>query len=195
MLSSYKLINYKLYKSFEGLCDHIVDQLEEDKKVGWFQDKSEFGPRALGNRSLLANPTFDNKDYINDKIKHRESWRPYAPIMLESELHTWFDIPKTSSPYMLFNAHLLEDKIGQIPSVTHVDNTARIQTVNEKQNYKMFTLLTEFYKRTNVPILLNTSFNVGGEPIVQSPDDAVKTFMNSRIDLLVMGNYVCWKSK
>ncbi len=96
---------------------------------------------------------------------------------------------------MLFNAHLLEDKIGQIPSVTHVDNTARIQTVNEKQNYKMFTLLTTFYKRTNVPILLNTSFNVGGEPIVQSPDDAVKTFMNSRIDLLVMGNYVCWRPK
>ena len=192
MRSPYSLMKYKLYNSFEELCENVVDKLEENKVIGWFQGKSEFGPRALGNRSLLANPTFDNKDHINDNIKHRESWRPYAPIMLESELHNWFSIPKKSSPYMLFNAKLLEEKFGQIPSVTHVDNTARIQTVNEKQNYRMHTLLTAFYKRTNVPILLNTSFNVGGEPIVETPDDAIKTFMNSNIDMLVMQNYCCW---
>jgi carbamoyltransferase len=191
MHSPFNLISYNLYNSFEELCEYVVDNLEENKVIGWFQGKSEFGPRALGNRSLLANPTFDNKDHINDNIKHRESWRPYAPIMLESELHNWFNIPKKSSPYMLFNAKLLEEKIGQIPSVTHVDNTTRVQTVNEKQNYRMHTLLTTFYKRTNVPILLNTSFNVGGEPIVETPDDAIKTFINSNIDMLVMQDYCC----
>jgi len=191
MHSPFNLISYKLYNSFEELCKYVVNQLEENKIIGWFQGKSEFGPRALGNRSILANPTFDNKDYINDNIKHRESWRPYAPIMLESELHNWFNIPKKSSPYMLFNAKLLEEKIGKIPAVTHVDNTARIQTVNEKQNYRMYTLLTTFYKRTNVPLLLNTSFNVGGEPIVETPDDAIKTFTNSDIDMLVMQDYCC----
>ena len=191
MHSPFNLISYNLYNSFEELCEYVVDNLEENKVIGWFQGKSEFGPRALGNRSLLANPTFDNKDHINDNIKHRESWRPYAPIMLESELHNWFNIPKKSSPYMLFNGKLLEEKYGQIPSVTHVDNTARIQTVNEKQNYRMYTLLTTFYKRTNVPILLNTSFNVGGEPIVETPDDAIKTFINSNIDMLVMQDYCC----
>ena len=186
------LMMYKLYKNFDELCEVVVDKLEDNKIIGWFQGKSEFGPRALGNRSILANPTFDNKDYINDEIKHRESWRPYAPIMLEEELHNWYNIPKKSSPYMLFNATLLEDKRGQIPSVTHVDNTARVQTVNKSINSRVYTLLQKFHKRTGVPILLNTSFNVGGEPIVETPDDAINTFVNSKIDYLVIGNYFAY---
>ena len=183
-------MKYKLYDDFEELCEVVVDKLEKNKTVGWFQGKSEFGPRALGNRTLLANPTFDNKDYINDNIKHRESWRPYAPIMLEEELHNWYVIPKDSSPYMLFNAFLCEDKIGKIPSVTHYDNSARIQTVTKTLNEKMYTLLQSFFRRTSVPILLNTSFNVGGEPIVETPQDAFKTFKNSNIDYLVMNNFI-----
>ena len=185
-------MKYDFYDDFDVLCDVVVDKLEENKIIGWFQGKSEYGPRALGNRSILANPTFDNKDYINDEIKHRESWRPYAPIMLEEELHNWYSIPKDSSPYMLFNATLLEDKRGQIPSVTHVDNSSRIQTVNERINNRVYTLLQKFHKRTGVPILLNTSFNVGGEPIVETPDDAINTFVNSNIDYLVIGNYFAY---
>ena len=109
-------IKYKKYENFDKLCEIIVDALLENKIIGWFQGRSEFGPRALGNRSILANPTFDNKDYINDNIKHRESWRPYAPIMLEEYLHDWYDIPKKSSPYMLLNATILPEKDGQVPA-------------------------------------------------------------------------------
>ena len=188
-------MKYKLYKNFEELCETVVDNLVENKVIGWFQGKSEFGPRALGNRSILVNPIFDNKDHLTDNIKYRESWRPYAPIMLEEELHNWFRIPKKSSPYMLFNAHLLEDKIGRVPSVTHCDNTSRVQTVSKSLNGRAYTLLEKFYKRTEVPILLNTSFNVAGEPIVESPDNAINTFMNSNIDILVIQDYYCWKSK
>ena len=139
-------MKYDFYDDFDVLCEVVVDKLEENKIIGWFQGKSEYGPRALGNRSILANPTFDNKDYINDEIKHRESWRPYAPIMLEEELHNWYSIPKDSSPYMLFNATLLEDKRGQIPSVTHVDNSSRIQTVNERINNRVYIYYKSFIK-------------------------------------------------
>jgi len=187
-------IKYKKYENFDKLCEIVVDALLENKIIGWFQGRSEFGPRALGNRSILANPTIkDNKDYINEKVKHRESWRPYAPIMLEEYLHDWYDIPKKSSPYMLFNATILPEKDGQVPAVTHVDGTARVQTVTKELNKPIFQLLTEWNKKTNVPILLNTSFNVGGEPIVESPEDAIKTFKGSNIDVLVMGNYIVTK--
>ena len=183
-------MNYKLYENFNELCDFVVDKLKENEIIAWFQGKSEFGPRALGNRSILANPTFDNKDYINDNIKHREHWRPYAPIMLEEELHNWYSIPKRSSPYMLFNAILLENKRGDVPSVTHHDNTARVQTVNIDINNRMYTLLKTFSNKTGVPMLLNTSFNIAGEPIVQSPTDAMKTFMGCPIKYLIIHNYI-----
>ena len=104
-------MKYTHYKDFTEICHLTVDDLEENKIIAWFQGKSEFGPRALGNRSILANPTLpDNKDYINERVKHREGWRPYAPIMLEEYIHDWYDIPKTSSPYMLFNAWLLPER-------------------------------------------------------------------------------------
>ena len=171
----------------------IVDCLLKNKIIAWFQDGSEFGPRALGNRSILANPTVDNKDYLNEKIKYREYWRPYAPIMLEQYLHDWFDIPKKTSPYMLFNARLKEEKNGLVPAITHVDNTARVQTVNSDQNKKVFDLLTAFCDKTEIPMLLNTSFNIKGEPIVETPMDALNTFIDSDIDYLVIGDNVLWR--
>jgi len=189
------MITYKEYENFNILCEQVVNYLIENKIIGWFQGRSEFGPRALGNRSILANPTIkDNKDYINKQVKHREEWRPYAPIMLEEHVHEWYDLPKKSSPYMLFNARLLPDKVGRVPAVTHIDGTARVQTVSERQNKPIFQLLKEFYKQTTVPILLNTSFNVNGEPIVESPEDALETFKSSKIDYLVMGNFLFKKS-
>jgi len=182
-------MKYKKFEEFDDVCKITADKLVENKIIAWFQGKSEFGPRALGNRSIFANPTFDNKDYLNKEVKGREYWRPYAPIILESELKNWFDLPRTNSHYMLFNARVLNDKLGKIPSVTHVDNTARIQTVNETINYKAHKLLTHFFEKTAVPLLLNTSFNIGGEPIVETPDHAVDTFKKSKIDFLIIENY------
>jgi carbamoyltransferase len=187
------LTYYRKFNSFLELCQCTVEDLKNNKVIGWFQDKSEFGPRALGNRSLLVNPIFDNKDYINSEVKHREYWRPYAPMVIEEEVNHWFDLPVDKSPHMLFNSFVVENKRKQIPSVVHVDGSARVQTVSERDNKKIYTLLHEFFKETGVPVLLNTSFNVGGEPIVESPTDAIKTFINSNIDILIMHNYYCWK--
>lgn len=184
---------YKKYKTFYDLCKTVAQDLVDNKVVAWFQNKSEFGPRALGNRSILVNPIIDNKDHLNNNIKYRETWRPYAPVILVEELHSWFDLPKDDSPHMLFNAIVLESKRKQLPSITHVDNSTRVQTVSIPDNLKLHSLLQEFFKLTGVPVLLNTSFNVGGEPIVESPQNAVNTFIHSNIDILVMGNYYCWK--
>ena len=142
---------------------------------------------------LIVNPIFDNKDYLNSKIKYREAWRPYAPMVIEEETKKWFDLPVDKSPHMLFNSFVVEDKRKQIPSVVHVDGSARVQTVSKSDNEKIYTLLHEFFKEAGVPVLLNTSFNVKGEPIVESPTDAVNTFIKSNIDKLVMHNYYCWK--
>ena len=189
------MIKHKKYDEFLDLCKHVVKDLKDNKVVAWFQDKSEFGPRALGNRSLLVNPIFDNKDYLNNEVKYREYWRPYAPMVIEEETKHWFKLPVDRSPHMLFNSFVVEDKRRQIPSVVHVDGSARVQTVSERDNKKAYILLHEFFKETGVPVLLNTSFNLGGEPIVESPSDAVRTFTESNIDVLVMHNYYCWKEQ
>lgn len=181
------------YEDFDSLCDKVVDLLMDDNIVAWFQGKSEFGPRALGNRSIFVDPRKKQKEYLNSKVKFREYWRPYAPIMLESHLKEWYDIPIDSSPYMLFNGVVKKEKRGLIPSVTHADNSSRVQTVNEKYNEKVDTLLKKFLDKTNVPILLNTSFNVAGEPIVEKPFDALNTFFNSQINVLVINNNVLIK--
>jgi len=185
------MLKYKKFDDFLELCQCVVKDLKDNKVIAWFQDKSEFGPRALGNRSLIVNPIFDNKDYLNSKIKYREYWRPYAPMVIEEE--NWFELPVDKSPHMLFNSFVVKDKRVQIPSVVHVDGSARVQTVSEADNKKVYMLLHEFFKETGVPVLLNTSFNVKGEPIVESPTDAVNTFTNSNIDILVIHNYYCWK--
>lgn len=175
------------------LYDFVSDKLVENKIIGWFQGRSEFGPRALGNRSILANPTFENqKDYLNQRIKCREWWRPYSPIILEEDLHDWLDFDRPS-PYLLFAANVHEDKRSLVPAVTHVDGSTRVQTVNQCQNDRAYDLLKRFKEKTGIPLLLNTSFNTSGEPIVESPLDAISTFISSKIDILVLGNYVVQK--
>ena len=119
---------------------YVVKDLKDNKVIAWFQDKSEFGPRALGNRSLLVNPIFDNKDYLNSKVKYREYWRPYAPMVIEEETKHWFDLPVDKSPHMLFNSSVVKDKRKQIPSVVHVDGSARVQTVSKNDNKKIYML-------------------------------------------------------
>ncbi|MGW7540964.1 carbamoyltransferase family protein [Streptomyces sp. NPDC054770] len=163
--------------------------------VGWFQGRMEYGPRALGNRSILANPQFpDIKDVINLRVKHREPFRPFAPVVLASDAPRVFDMgKKATSPYMTFVFPVREEYRDRIPGACHVDGTARIQTVDDAGNPKLAALLREFTARTDVPCLLNTSFNVAGEPIVCTPRDALACFLNTEIDHLVMGRHLIAK--
>ena len=135
----------------------------------------------------------DNVDYLNLEVKKREWWRPYAPIVLEQYAHDYFDFPRETSPYMLFSGFVKQEQLGKIPAVTHKDNSSRIQTVNENQNKHVYKLIEMFYNIGGVPLLLNTSFNMAGEPIVQTPSDAINTFENSLIDVLVINNYLIMK--
>ena len=164
----------------------IAKFLSKGKIIGWFQNGSEYGPRALGNRSILAdsrNPKI--RDYINEKVKHREKYRPFAPAVLEEDYKKYFKL-KNPSPYMLLVAKV--KNIRKIPAVSHVDGTARVQTVNKKQNEIFYKLIKEFKYLTNVGCILNTSFNDAGEPIVETPLDAILTFLKTKIDYLVLGN-------
>jgi carbamoyltransferase len=197
--SKEEIVNFLLSKkakfkklSKEELIEFVVNKLIEKKVVGWFQGKMEFGPRALGNRSILADPRDSNmKDKINTKVKFRESFRPFAPAILEEKAKDYFEI-NSLSPYMLFT-FLAKEKAQEIPAVVHIDNTSRLQTVSEKENKIFYELLTEFYKKTNCSALLNTSFNIKGEPIVCSPEDAYNCFLKSGLDVLVMGDCVVEK--
>ncbi len=202
--STYEKISYK------DLNDKVAELISKGNIVGWFQGRSEFGPRALGNRSILAdprNPEMQKK--LNLKIKYREGFRPFAPSVLE-ELYDGFFCDSIKSPYMLMvkkindsiklplpkNYNELDywDKLytlrSSLQSITHVDFSARIQTVSKKTNIKFWNLLNQFYKITGVPVLINTSFNVRGEPIVNSPEDAYRCFMNTEMDYLVINNFL-----
>ncbi len=182
-------IDCEHYKNFSEITTLIAKKISENKLVGWFQDKSEFGPRALGNRSLLANPiNKEIKKTINEKIKKRENFRPFAPIILEESYKDYF-YQQFPSPYMAFVFKAKEKAKNEIPGVIHVDGTSRVQTVNINQNPKIYELLIEFKKLTNVPVLLNTSLNIN-EPINNDPLTAYETFTKSNIDILVMQNYV-----
>ena len=185
-------INFEYYKNFSEITPLISKKITENKLIAWFQDKSEFGPRALGNRSLLANPINKKiKEIINEKIKKRETFRPFAPIILEENYKDYF-YQKFPSPYMSFVFKAKEKAKNEIPGVVHVDGTSRVQTVNKNQNSKIYELLIEFKKLTNVPVLLNTSLNIN-EPINNDPLTAYQTFTKSNIDILVMQNYVFTK--
>ena len=178
---------------FHQLCDVIAQELADSKIVGWFQGRMEFGPRALGNRSILADPrNAKMKDMVNARIKFREAFRPFAPAVIERYAANVFDHVERS-PYMSTTFNLVEGESGY-PAITHVDNTARIQTVSPQDNARFCELLGAFHALTGSPLLLNTSFNVMGEPIVCSPQDAVNTFRNSGIEILVMNNYIIRKS-
>ncbi|GAA2363240.1 carbamoyltransferase family protein [Streptomyces cuspidosporus] len=178
-----------------SVADRTAELLAGKNVVGWFQGRAEFGPRALGNRSILANPSFpDIKDIINLRVKHREPFRPFAPVVLESEAPRVFEMgKKTSSPYMTFVFPVRKEYRERIPGACHVDGTARVQTVDERQNPALAELLRVFTARTEVPCLLNTSFNVAGEPIVCSPRDALDCFLATEIDYLVIDRYVVTK--
>ncbi|MGQ9628975.1 MAG: carbamoyltransferase family protein [bacterium] len=185
-------LKYRRIEEIERLTARF---LAEGKIVGWFQGRAELGPRALGNRSILADPRrAEMKDILNEKVKHREPFRPFAPSVLEDKCGEYFenDYP---SPYMLLVYKVRPEKRSVIPAVTHVDGTGRVQTVNEKQNPKYWRLIKAFEEITGVPIILNTSFNVKGEPIVNSPQDAINCFKSTQMDLLVLGDYLVEKVK
>ncbi len=179
----------------DGVCNTVTNHLNEKKIIGWFQDRMEYGPRALGNRSILASPLFeDMKDIINSKVKFREGFRPFAGAILESEACNYFDLgKKTTSPYMTFVFDSRPEKRDKLTSALHADMTSRIQTINEQQNPKLHKLLQTFMQKTGSPCIINTSFNVQGEPIVCAPEQAVNCFLNSGIDVLVLGNFIAYK--
>ena len=203
------------YQKFdqEDIIEKTANDLADGKAVGWFQGRMEFGPRALGNRSILGDPRSDMmQKNLNLKVKYRESFRPFAPSILREDLNDWFEM-KTDSPYMLFVSNikkkrtleltneqkklfgidLLNVKKSEIPAVTHVDYSARIQTVSKESNPLYYKLIKKFKEKTNCPVLVNTSFNIRGEPIVHTPEEAFKCFMGTELDVLVVGN--CYLTK
>ena len=203
------------YKTLDEdeLIETVANDISNGKAIGWFQGRMEFGPRALGNRSILGDPrSSEMQKNLNLKVKYRESFRPFAPSILKSDLKDWFDI-NVDSPYMLLVANINKNKIiemneeqkklfgidklnikrSEIPAVTHVDYSARIQTVHENTNRKYFKLIKKFKEKTNCPVIVNTSFNVRGEPIVNTPLDAFNCFMGTELDKLVIGN--CYLDK
>jgi carbamoyltransferase len=177
----------------ETLCKKTAQLISKNQIVGWFQGRMEFGPRALGCRSILANATNPSmKDILNARVKFREDFRPFAPAVLAEKAQEYFDCP-FESPFMLFIAPVKEGKGDTIPSVTHVDGTARVQTVSKEDNPIFHRLIAEFEKISGVPVVINTSFNIRGEPIVCSPHDAIKCFLKTDIDFLVIGGFIVEK--
>jgi len=195
------------------LLEQTADALAGGQAVGWFQGRMEFGPRALGNRSILADPrSAETQKVLNLKVKYRESFRPFAPAVLAEDVRDWFELDGTS-PYMLLVADVAGhrrvaadsangsmrglDKLkvvrSEIPAVTHVDYSARVQTVHRETNPRFHALLRAFKAKTGCPVLVNTSFNVRGEPIANTPEDAFRCLMGSEIDMLVVGNCVLHK--
>jgi carbamoyltransferase len=195
-------LNSKIHKSktFAGIeYDYIGEEkanykevaqaIADGKIVGWFQGKSESGNRALGNRSILADPRNPKiKDIINSTIKMREDFRPFAPAVLEEHYKEYFDT-RLPSPYM---SRICKVKSDKVPGITHIDNTARIQTVNKEFNEKFYNIINEFYKITGIPMLLNTSFNCQ-EPIVETPEEAIRTFKRTYLDILVINDWIIRK--
>ncbi len=177
----------------DNLVDRTAELIEQGKVVGLFNGRMEFGPRALGNRSILADPRReDMKDIVNKVVKHRESFRPFCPSCLEEKAHEYFE-GCAIARYMNKTYPVLSEKISDIPSVTHVDGTARVQTVIRETNPFYYDVIESFYRRTGVPVILNTSFNVKGEPIVATPVDAVRCFYGTGIDVLVMPPFLLEK--
>lgn len=178
------------YKRSRNIEKMVAREIAEGKIVAWFQGRSEFGPRALGNRSILADPRDPTiKDKLNSKVKFRESFRPFAPSVTEESATKYFDCEEPS-PYMLLTYKVKKMYQKRLPAITHVDGTARVQTVSRKQNGRYWRLINEFEKLTGISVLLNTSFNIKGEPIVNTPQEAVNSFLHSGIDVLAMGNFI-----
>jgi len=185
--------------SDDTLLDYVVERLAEGKVVGWSQGRFEWGPRALGNRSILADPgNHEMKDIVNAKIKFREPYRPFAPSVLAEHAEEYFDLPQLEghhpARYMLYVVPVKEEHRSTLPAITHVDGTARPQTVFQDQNSRYYRLIQRFRQATGTPVLLNTSFNLRGEPIVNTAADAFQTFSNSEMDSLVLENFLLDKN-
>ena len=200
---------------YQKLINQTSEHLSSEKAIGWFQGRMEFGPRALGGRSILGDPRSEKmQKNLNLKVKYRESFRPFAPSILKEDLSNWFNL-NVASPYMLLVAEINSDKKiemteeqkqlfgieklnikrSEIPAVTHVDYSARIQTVTQKNNKPYYDLISKFKEKTGCPVIVNTSFNVRGEPIVNTPIDAFNCFMGTELDYLVIGNCILDKNK
>jgi len=183
----------------ERLVERVVDALDQGRVIGWFQGRFEWGPRALGNRSILADPRrADMKDIVNTKIKFREPYRPFAPSVLVDDAERFFDLPDAKRHYparfMLYVVPVKDGARDKLPAITHVDGSARLQTVERELNPRYHRLIEAFGQLTGVPVLLNTSFNLKGEPIVASPADALSTFVRSGMDLLVLDDWIVQKA-
>jgi carbamoyltransferase len=198
---------YTKYENVDEMCDAVAKLIADGNVVGWMQGRMEWGPRALGNRTILADPRSpDMQKKLNLKIKYREGFRPFAPAVLEEDMQEYFE-RKSPSPYMLFTAPIVKSRRkkgsdsqdvsvrlnalrSDIPSITHLDYSARLQTVSKKTNPRFWSVIKAFKKHTGYGLLVNTSFNVRGEPIVMTPQDAYRCFMNTEMDYLVVGDYV-----
>jgi len=189
-----EIIQCKLsYLKPESVEKEVAKLLNEGKLIGWFQGRMEVGPRALGNRSILANPKFPNaKDVVNRQVKFRENWRPFAPSILEEYKEKYLKGAK-DSPYMILSFDVPNDKIDDLRGVVHVDGSVRAQTVSKNTNQRYWTMINEFRKLSGVPAVLNTSYNLKGEPIVCTPRDAIRTFYSSGLDYLAIGNFLIRK--
>ncbi|NQV21075.1 MAG: hypothetical protein HQ511_06640, partial [Rhodospirillales bacterium] len=207
--------NFETVTDLDSLINRTAKALSEELAVGWFQGRMEFGPRALGGRSILGDPrSATMQKTLNLKVKYRESFRPFAPSVLREDVSDWFEL-STNSPYMLLVADVVENRRRQmtdqeqalfgidklnvarsdIPAVTHVDYSARVQTVHKDTNPRYHALITAFKELTGCPVLVNTSFNVRGEPIVCTPEDSFRCFMGTEMDWLVIGNCILEKSR
>ena len=201
--------------NYDELIDKTANFLSDERAIGWFQGRMEFGPRALGARSILGDPRSEKmQKNLNLKVKYRQSFRPFAPSILREDLSEWFEM-NVDSPYMLLVANInsnkkiemtdeqrklfgidkLNIKRSEIPAVTHVDYSARVQTVTKNTNNRYYDLISKFKEKTGCPVIVNTSFNVRGEPIVNTPSDAFNCFMGTDLDYLVIGNCFLDKSK
>jgi carbamoyltransferase len=192
-------IPYETYENEDKLLDRVVDRLTSEKVIGWYQGRFEWGPRALGNRSILADPrSHEMKDVVNAKIKFREPYRPFAPSVLADRAADYFELnnPESHYParYMLYVVPVKQDQQDNLPAITHVDGTGRLQTVFREENPRYYGLIERFGQATGVPVILNTSYNLRGEPIVTTPANAFSTFSKSEMDLLVMENFIVDKS-
>ena len=171
------------------LCNHVALAVSEGKVIGWFQGRMEWGPRALGNRSIVCDPRrADMKDILNRKIKRRESFRPFAPSVLRHAVPGWFEV-EDDVPFMMQVYTIRSERRSLIPAVTHVDGSGRLQTVTQATNSRYFQLITAFERITDIPMVLNTSFNEN-EPVVCTPDEALNCFLRTKMDLLALGGWI-----
>jgi carbamoyltransferase len=185
-----KKIVYQEYDK-EEIPKKTAELINKNNVIGWFQGGMEWGPRALGNRSILSNASHpDMKDILNAKVKHREMFRPFAPVILQEKVHEWFEIDKDEESFMLFVYPFKEEKKKFVPSVVHVDGSGRLQTINKEQNEAYYSVIKEYEKLTGIPILINTSFNIRGEPIVCTPQQAYRCMMGTGIDYLVIDKFI-----